>query len=266
MIPSLAPILDHVGPFLMVLFRLSGVLVFAPIVSSATVPVKIRLFICLCLALAVYPTLPAEQMKPIAIDLFTLTPLLIGEVLIGVAIGLLGAVPLYMVQLAGLVMGQQAGMSLATIFNPAIESESDVFGQFLLYMAMVVFISLGGLETLFLSCARTFQGVPIGSVLGSGVATISPLELLGSMCSSGFELALRVSSPILCIILIETIVSALVMKTMPQLNIMSIGFAVKIVLTLVALTAAAATISQVVGEHVTISLESIARFTQELGR
>lgn len=250
----------------MVLFRMSGVLVFAPILSSATIPMKVRILLCVCLSLAIYPTIPAEQMAPVRLDLFVLGPAIVGEVLIGTAIGLLGAIPLYMIQLAGLILGQQAGMTLATIFNPALETESDVLGQFLLYMAMVIFVAMGGLEMLFLACAGTFRGVPVGSVLGFGVAALSPLELLGSLCSSGFELAIRVSSPVMCIILIETVVSAMVMKTMPQLNIMSIGFAVKILLTFLGLLAAAATIAQVAGEDLADALGSISRWALALGR
>ena len=64
------------------------------------------------------------------------------------------------------------------------------------------------------------------------------------------ELALRISAPVLAIILIETIATGFLMKTMPQMNIMSIGFAIKIVLGFAALIAAMGAIDATISGHV----------------
>lgn len=249
----------------MVLFRLSGLFIFAPILASTTIPSKFRALICLMFAVAIYPTIPAAQMTPISADIFTLAPMLFGETLIGLAIGLLAALPLFAVQLGGMIMSQQAGMSLGTVYNPALETDTDILGQFLQYSAMVIFISMGGLEVLFLACTKTFAHVPVGRTLALGAAGISPVDLFTGLVASGFNLALRVASPVLCIIMIETVVSGLVMKTMPQLNIMSIGFAIKIVATMLALIAGYATIGQVLGEDVNDTLGIVLRWAETLG-
>ena len=263
LMPSL-PLLEHLAPFLLVLFRLSGLFIFAPILASTTIPAKFRALICFMFAVAIYPTIPSDQMRPIELDLFTLGPAIFAETLIGLAIGLLAALPLFAVQLGGMIMSQQAGMSLGTVYNPALETDTDILGQFLQYSAMVIFISMGGLEILFLACTKTFASVPVGQALSLGAAGLSPIDLFTGLVASGFNLALRVASPVLCIIFIETVVSALVMKTMPQLNIMSIGFAVKIVATTLALIAGYAAIGEVLSDDLNDTLGQVLRWAESL--
>src|SRR5437868_2805959 len=99
--PSLDPLLNHVGPFMLVLFRMSGLLVFAPILASSILPGRLRALLCVAFTLAIYPTLPASQHQPVRMDLFSLAPMALAETLIGVAMGLMASLPMYAVQLGG---------------------------------------------------------------------------------------------------------------------------------------------------------------------
>src|SRR6185295_2148118 len=119
----------------------------------------------------------------------------------------------------------QAGMSLGQVYNPALDVETDTLGQFLQYGAMVIFIMMGGLELLFVALGHTFANVPIATASPS----LAPVELMTGLVASGFELALRVSAPVLCIILIETIASGLLARTIPQINVQTLGFSIKVV-------------------------------------
>lgn len=259
MIPE--SILQHAAPFLMVLFRISGLFVFAPMLSSSTIPLQIRLLVAMVMAVAVYPTIPGEQMAPMHLDVLTLGGAVACETLIGAVIGLIASLPMYAVQLGGMVMGQQSGMSLAGVFNPALESEGDAVAQMLTYIAMAVFISLGGLELVFLCVAKTFARVPVGeATLG-----LAPLELFVGLTGSGFELALRVASPVLALLLVETIVSGFLMRTIPQINILTIGFGIKVVLTLVILAASIPILAPTIGEDVRSTSEAALRWAETIG-
>jgi flagellar biosynthetic protein FliR len=245
-------LLDHVGPFCLTLFRLSGVFLVAPILASTMIPATARALLVAALAAAIYPTLPAVQQKPIDLDLLTLGWAVAGETLVGFCIGLLMMMPLAAVQLSGLLMGHQMGFGLAQVYNPALEADTDILGDLLSYIALGVFLAIGGLESLFLATARTFSAVPLGSVITSGAdaGTLAPVELLAGVLAAGFELAVRVSLPVMGIILIETLAVAFLSKTMPQLNIMSIGFAIKIVLGLGAIVAGLTSMHTAIADHV----------------
>lgn len=260
--PSLAPILPHVEPFMLVLFRLGGLFIFAPMLASPIVPVRIRTLLVFMLTLALYPalTLPAAA-APRELDLFSLALAGFFEILIGAGIGLLASLPMFAVQLGGLVGGQQLGLGLAGIYNPALDTESDVLGQMFVYIALAVFAAAGGIELCFVALAHTFERIPPGAawlhataiVGGSdaqgGGAAAGLGDMLLGLISSGFEVALRVSAPVLGIVLVETLASAFIMKTIPQINIMSTGFAIKVVLGLFILVVSLSALGELIGDE-----------------
>ena len=54
---DLTPILPYVPVWLMVLFRLTGIFVLAPVLGSSTVPRMIKVYLALGLSFAVWPML-----------------------------------------------------------------------------------------------------------------------------------------------------------------------------------------------------------------
>ncbi len=259
--PSLDPFLSHVAPFLLVLFRISGLFVFSPILSSTILPVRLRGLLAVAFTMAIYPTLIGKLNAPVSMDLFSLAPAVFCETLIGMAMGLMASLPMYAVQLGGLIMGQQAGMALGQVYNPALDVETDTLGQFLQYGGLVLFVGMGGLEMLFLGLAHTFANVPLATCSIS----FAPLELMTGLVASGFELALRVSAPVLCIILVETIASALIAKTIPQINVQSLGFSVKVIITLLALAASISGVMHVTGQDMSHTMNLVLNWAEGLG-
>ncbi len=241
------PLIDQLAPFMLALLRMSGLFVFAPLLSSVSIPGKVKVLLVFLVTLAVFPTLPATaRVGGAEMDVLSLAMAGVFEVLLGVVIGLIALLPVLAVQLGSSLIGQQMGFGLAQVYNPALETESDPIGELLLHLSLVAFIAMGGVEALFFSVARSFEKVPLGEVTVTSV----PSQLVLGAVAGGMELAIRISSPVLGIILIETIATAFLMRTMPQLNILSIGFAVKIVLGFAALVAGMSAIDAAISGHV----------------
>ena len=251
----------HAAPFLLTASRIAGVFLFAPVLGSAGIPYSIRAILCVMLAVAIYPALPPALQGPVHADIPTVGILVAGELFIGMTIGLLAAIPVLSVQLAGVILGQQMAFSLVESFNPVTDSSADVVGQFMLYMAIGVFVLIGGLEGMYLAVARTFDAVPFGVLAPSA----TPLDLLVGLVSSGFELAMRVSAPVLGVLILEMIAMGLLMKTMPSLNILSVGFAVKILMGFGAVLMAIPAVGDIVMEFIGISMQEILKWTATAG-
>ncbi len=267
----------HVPAALLTLARLSGLFVFAPVLSSPIIPGRVKALLVCILTLAVYPTLHPSQLgsaPPIPphgpsasdvffanADVFTLGFSIVGEVLLGLCIGLLASLPLYAVQLAGMVMGQQVGFGLGAVYNPALDSDGDVLSQLMLMVAIGVYIAVGGVEAVFTCCVDSFSRVP----LGGWTSELTPLGLCTGLVGAGFELALRVAAPVLGIIMLETVASGTLMKTIPQVNILTVGFAVKIVLALGVLVFAVGAIDAAIGDEVLRTFGFIGEWVNQLG-
>lgn len=258
---ALAPLLSHVIPFTLVLFRLAGVFLMAPILTSTMIPMKFRALLATTLAAAAYPLVAPALQAPAEIDVFGLLPLIACEALIGLCVGVLASIPLLSLELSGVMMGQSIGFGLARVYNPESDIDADLLGQLLLMVATGAFVAMGGLESLFGGVVRSFERVPIGSV-GAGQ---TPLDLFLGVLGSGCDLGLRVAMPVVGCTLLLVIVLGVVGKTMPQINIMSVGFGIKIFAGLCVLAIAMVAIREAVGEATDDAIDRALAWVHSLG-
>ncbi len=243
-------ILAHGIPFFLVLTRITGLFLFTPLVTSNSIPTTFKVLLSFMFALSIYPFVPTATL-PETIDLMSLMPMLFTELLIGLIIGLIAGIPMMAIQMGGYIMGYQMGLSLAESFNPELDTNSSVIGQLLFFLSIFIYISIGGLETIFVILTDSFH------TIGSGTFTAgdTPLELLVSVLGSGFELALRVASPIIGVVSMLMIAMGFIMKTMPQINIMSIGFSIQILAGLSMLALLIGTVGMIAGDEMVNVLE-----------
>ncbi|MGD9690786.1 MAG: flagellar biosynthetic protein FliR [Phycisphaerales bacterium] len=262
----MSELLNHLLPFMLATFRVAGAMILAPLVGGTTIPAQARVLIAFALAAAMYPAVaPAASGAALPVaqdhDVFSIGVAVAGETLIGFSIGLLMMMPVAAVQLAGLLMGQQMGFGLAQVYNPSLDIDTDMLGDLLGYIALGAFITIGGLEGTFIAVARTFESIPLAS---SGVV-MAPVDLLVNLLGSGFDLATRVSLPLMGIILIETVAMALLTKTLPQANIMSIGFAIKILLGFAAILAGLGAGTTAISDHVSETARLVLQWAGAAG-
>lgn len=257
--PWLDPILPHLLPLLTVVIRLTGLFIFTPMLSSGSIPFQFKALLAFMFALAIYPFVPPIPLDA-SVDLVQLVPLLFAELLIGIAIGLVASIPLLAVQMGGYIMGYQMGLSLAESFNPELDSNGSVSGDLLFYMAAFIFIGFGGLEILFATLAQSFRTAPVGMFTAGDV----PLDLLLAVLTSGFDLALRIATPVMVIVSMIMIAMGFVMKTMPQINIMSIGFAAKIIAGLAILLVSINAVGTIAGDEILDTFDRLGVWVRSL--
>lgn len=249
-------LLPHAAGFAMVLARLSGLFVFGPLLSSVAIPMRLKALFVGAMACAVYPVVPGGSHAVEGMDLFSIAGAVAMEVGIGLVIGILAAVPLLAMEMAGVLTGQQMGLGLARVFNPEVDFDTDLIGQLLFYIAAGSFLALGGIETMFGSVVETFRHVPPGGFHPSS----TPLDLLLGVVAGGYELAWRVAAPVTAMIMLMFIAMGVIGKTMPQINIMSVGFTAKVLGGLTVLTASVYASHAAVWDHVAASLRAVLRW------
>ncbi len=242
--PAILYLLEQTQPFILTFGRLAGLFLFAPMLSSAIIPARIKGLLVLLLAGALYPTVAPglhAQLDHAAAgvggglvpDVLGLGWLLVQEALIGYTIGAIAAIPLLSVEMSGVVASQQMGLGIANVYNPEADVDANVLGQLLYFIAIAAVIAGGGVDRLLGCVMETFVTIPIGGYH----LTAAPLDLLLNTLTSGFELALRLTTPVSAAVLLMTIALGAVTKTMPQINIMSVGFTFKILIGMGALIA-----------------------------
>ncbi|MHC4092888.1 MAG: flagellar biosynthetic protein FliR, partial [Planctomycetota bacterium] len=118
---------------------------------------------------------------------------------------------------------------------------------------MLIFLGLGGHRMLIAALLDTFSVVP---VLGCGVGESTGV-LLADLLSAAFILAIKLFSPVLIALMLTTLTLAFVSRTMPQLNILSVGFAVRSMAAIGTAALALAASQEVLTRALTGALESV---------
>jgi flagellar biosynthetic protein FliR len=221
-------ILSHLPIATLVVFRVGGLMLMGPVFGSPAIPVRVKVMLSALIGVAVYPALLAgplaDAVTTTPLDLFALGPLVAVELLIGLIVGYLASLPLTAVQTGGLVIGQQMGLGFARFYNPGIDDEADIVGQLLFFLALAGFLAIGGHDALVLAILRSFEHVPLGAFVIDGQL----LDLMLGLLLSALELALRVAAPVLAVVFMQSVAMGFMAKTVPQLNILSLGFVLRI--------------------------------------
>jgi flagellar biosynthetic protein FliR len=213
--------------FTFVLARTGALVMTAPIFGSLALPRRIRGMLAVALALLVTPIYVGGYSEPVA-GLAEFARLLAGEALVGLLLGLGISVLLSGVQVAGQVVSQMSGLSLADVFNPGFEEDASVFSQLFYFVTLAVFVAVGGHRILTEALLDTFAWAPPGrAALGDNF-----LDVLVAIISQSFVLGIRAAAPIMIALLLATLVLGLISRTLPQINIIAVGFGVNALLTL----------------------------------
>lgn len=258
---SFEAIFEHAVPYMLVLTRLGGIFLAAPGIGGAIVPMRIKALLLVMFTAAIYPTISVSSLTPPDTSLIMLMPIVATELLIGMTIGLVAMLPLMGMQLAGMIAGYQMGLAMARAFDPNSGTDSVVIGQLLFYLGFGAFLTMGGLDHLFLAVAHTFERVPIGGFWFDQ----TPLDMVIGTLSASFELGLRVAAPIVTVIMLIMIAMGFIMKTMPQINVLTIGFAIKIVVGLMIMAVSITVLERVAADEIARVLALLQDWALSLG-
>ena len=199
------------------LTRILAVIATAPIFSHRAHPTRVKLGLSLLLTLAVMPTIPAMP----AFDLFSLSGVLLiaEQLLIGVAIGFTMRIFFAAIDVAGQLIGMTMGFGFATFFDPTSQGQTTVINQFIMMLAMLIFLSLDGHLLIVTIVSQSFTTLPI-AIDGGGIDAIKIAKWGGEV----FSLGLLLSLPCVATLLIINMALGILTRTAPQLNLFGIGF------------------------------------------
>jgi flagellar biosynthetic protein FliR len=224
--PDLTAIFPLIVPFLLVLFRLMGMFAFVPFYSNANIPTNVKVLLALAIAFCVWNVVPQVALPASTSTLIGLTVAIAGEMSIGLVIGMLLGCLFMGVQLGAHMVSQQMGLSMATIYDPSFEDQTTVIEQIAFWIAMVAFLGMGGHRQIIDSIVMSYRKVPIGS---GGLAPDQMLQMVLVSMDASFHAATRVAMPALVAFFIATLTTGLMSRSMPQLNLMSIGISMHLI-------------------------------------
>ncbi len=254
-------ILTDFRAFLLIAFRISGLALMAPFFSSPTIPPKIKVGLTFALAAVIMPTVSTAGLA-VPDNMMGYFAAILAEIAIGAIIGLVATLAFAAIQLGGFIAAQQIGLAISQVYDPSLNQQTSIISQIYFYFALVVFLMVNGHHVLLRTIAASFDIVPL--------AGFTPAKAMGgeigvTMAGRMFVTAIQISAPAVIALMMTTIVMAIVARTVPEMNIFNIGFAVRLgvglgvlVLSVPALAGLFQTVFDNMGENLRIILREMA--------
>jgi flagellar biosynthetic protein FliR len=222
---STAEITGLIGSYMWPFFRITAMLMAAPIFSSNFVNVRSRLMLAVAISLVIIPAIPN---LPPAADPLSADGLLIvmHQILIGVCMGLMLQLLFNAFIIGGQIIAMQMGLGFASMVDPQNGTTVPVISQFYLIFVTLVFISLNGHLILIQVISESFVTLPI---MNTGLPHTSFRDFVAQaswMYAAGVIIALPAIGSLMMVNLAFGILS----RAAPQISPFSIGFPMTIIL------------------------------------
>jgi len=209
--------------------RLSGLLLMVPLFSGTYVSMRIRLFLAVFINLAVAPSLTL----PPPIDPFTWHGILLimQQLGIGVAIGLIFTVVFQAFVIAGHLASMAMGLAMASMVDPATGVNTPIIGRYFTIIATLLFLLMNGHVLVFKAIVQSFETLPIGLHF----FTQDSLKLIFNFGAQMFESGVAIALPLVTALLLVNISFGVIARAAPALNIFAVGFPVTLLVGLIML-------------------------------
>jgi flagellar biosynthesis protein FliR len=221
--------LEQIEIFFLVFLRISTVVVMLPILGNQSTPARIKGGLAVLITMLVIPFVAKPAEMPA--DLFSLLLVMAGEVLIGIILGFASTIIFQGIQMAGDLVGFQMGFSIVNILDPVTSEQASIINEFQYMLAGLLFLSVNGHHVLILAVSESYTALPLlGFHLTGGL-----VQSLVEMSCDLFVIAVKISSPIVIALVFANIGLGLIARTVPQINILVVGFPLQIAIGLIGL-------------------------------
>ena len=209
--------------FLFITARVSGFVLFNPIVGRTSIPTAFRTG--MVLVLSVFVASASTRQIPAPGGTMELCVRLLLELAVGFLLGMAVNFFLYIPQLAGSMIDTQMGMTMNQMYDAGSAANMSVTGQILNVLMLLLFFAGGGHYTLLRLFLTSEEIVPLGMVSIGTPAYQLLLELFVE-CT---VLAVKLCMPVLAAELIAQVGMGVLMKVIPQINVFAINIELKVI-------------------------------------
>ena len=190
----------------------------APVFGAPQVPLLLRFILAVAVgvpgSMLATVILPPEGIASVAGVV-----LIIGEIIIGLALGFALQTGFAATSIAGEAIGNAMGLGFAATIDPMSGTGTPAIGQVLTILATLLFLSMDGHLAFITVILESYRALPIGGALLSAGAVQAIINLGGAMFAASVVLAL----PVVTGVILIQLVMALLARSAPALNLFAVG-------------------------------------------
>lgn len=220
----------YIVGFILLFFRFGALFMAVPIFSHNSIPVSTKAAMAFFFTIVFYSSMPPLAI-PITVPSIILA--ILSELFFGLAIGTILQIAFNAITFAGGQISFMMGFSMASAIDPQSGISMPIISQFLSLMALMVIFSIDMHHWMLLFIDGSLKNIPLGGFVMSEDFFNYVIKAMSNMFLVGFMIAF----PITALSWLADVIFGMLMKTMPQFNLLVIGFPIKIMVSFVVLIA-----------------------------
>ena len=208
---------------LLIFIRIMSAFAATPVYSNSSIPTQVRVFISFIIAFIIFSiTSPANI--AVEFNAWWLFAMAIKEVVVGLIIGFSINLIFYGFNFAGTFVGFDMGLAMAQVMNPIEETNGNVVGQVIYFMALMIFFIIDGHHYIIRALSYSFQVIPLGEFKASEAL----FDLMIKYSASVFIIAVKIASPILVSFFLIHVAEGVLARMIPQMQVFFVTQPLKI--------------------------------------
>ncbi len=212
---------SNVVAFMLLFFRFASLFIAVPIFSHKNIPIRIKAAMAFFFTIVFYNSMPELQLE---ITMPSIILAILSEFLFGLVIGVILLLAYHVITFAGGQISFMMGFSMASAIDPQTGVSMPIISQFLSLIGLMVLLELDLHHWMLIYMDRSLDAIPLGGFVMSEDLFNYILHATSNMFLVGFMIAF----PIIALSWLADIIFGMLMKTMPQFNLLVIGFPIKI--------------------------------------
>lgn len=208
--------------YLLILIRISSFVMTAPFFSYQTIPVKVKLAISMVLSIVVIQTVPVVALDYTGIIGFS--ALILREAVVGLVLGFMCNICMYIVSFAGHLMDMEMGLSMASVYDPLTSIQVSVTGNLYTYLVMLIMLVTNMHHYVLRAIIDTFRYFNVGEAVFNG----NLVEMAVDFMANYFMIGFRIVLPVFACMLVINVVLGVLSRAAPQMNMFVVGLQLKV--------------------------------------
>lgn len=244
---------NYIVGFMLLFFRMTALFLSVPIFSHKNIPMNIKASMAFFFTVVFYPSVPPLN---IPINTASIVLAILSEFMLGLVVGLVLELAYNVITFAGGLISSMMGFSMASAIDPQSGVSMPIISQFLSLMGLMVLLSLNLHHWVLLFINSSIEKIPLGGFMMSK----NIFHYLIGAASNMFIVGFMIAFPIIALSWMADVIFGMLMKTMPQFNLLVIGFPIKITVAFVVLIATFASTMLLLKEQMMEAFNALPMF------
>lgn len=193
--------------------RISGMMVANPVFGSVNLPMQYRVLMSVFLTTAISSVVPLTP--SVKNGMLELMLRIVQEAVVGITIGYMVSLVFSVVSVAGQLIATAAGLQMASLFDPTLNTQSSALVTFHSTVLFLTFFALDLHHLLIKAIWYSFMAIPPGMPYELDKVGVFMAKNFGMIITTSLVMAL----PVLLVVLIINLSMAIIARIAPQMNV-----------------------------------------------